>query len=493
MSKMPKEDSNLPHNRWVRTSMIDQTVNHLCTSYYVPSNKHWEITFRALKFSRQTIDNMWTVFYRINKSHTGIITMFEFLNYFNLERTAFIEKCFNYFDCTGDNTIDFLKFVIAVFNICTLNVDTLTTFAFDIFDDDKGGMLSLPEIERLVQELYGEKLSTGEVLNDINHFAEQRGGTLTLESFTIYTGNHSMLLLPVFRVQRKIQCKVMGVHYWKQLQRMRPDVAPENQKHGSVFNARYVQTLLRKYKEGGVQAMLDFCGDPNDTLLKFYMEKEDGQHVKYAAGDATSIVNESELVNRESRIKNQKFKSAVDKVKKINTDQRQKLKHVLATAKDASHKTVDSTAAALVNAGARSRKRITKVSSSLKIKVAAFSTQGPKRSTTNKRETNTVSAPNAQVRPLTAPSSHTTIGRGILDSAGIQQERAPSQRTPRRHKERKIRPKTAQNKTNHDGRRGKFARQHPSGVDHKMYFPDRARPRTAGNIAFSINNEGNDF
>jgi Ca2+-binding EF-hand superfamily protein len=306
-----------PANKWKRTSIIDQTVERLCTPYYIPTNKHWEITFRTLRFSRNTVERFWSIFYRINKAHNGTITILEFLNYFNLERTIFIERCFEYFDCTGDKSIDFLEFMISVFNICTLNVDTLTRFAFDIFDFNDGGELSLPEIETMVQELCGDKLSEGsggrEVLKNINHFAEQRGGVLNLTSFAIYTGNHSLLLLPVFRVQRIIQSKVMGLQYWKNIERNRPDVMTP--KHKSVFNARHVQTLLRKYKEGGAAAMLSYCGDPDDVLLQLYTKKEQEENI--------------EMKIDTSKIKHHTFKRAVDRVKKLNSEQKNKLQSVV--------------------------------------------------------------------------------------------------------------------------------------------------------------------
>ena len=138
-------------NQWRRTTLLDQIVEKVCTPYYRPTNKSWEITFRALGFTRSTVEDFWSVFYRINKARDGNITILEFLNYFNLERSTYIEKCFDYFDVTGEGNIDFLEFMVSVWNICTLNVDTLTRFTFDIYNLNEAGELSLPEIERMVQ------------------------------------------------------------------------------------------------------------------------------------------------------------------------------------------------------------------------------------------------------------------------------------------------------------------------------------------------------
>jgi hypothetical protein len=122
-----KEDSKLCR----RKSFVDRIIDHICTPIYNPSDyPQWGITFNAIGWNRNTIEDFWTLFCRINKSRTGEITIFEFLNYFNLDRSEYVDKCFYYFDTTGGDSIDFLEFMISVWNICTMKVDTLTNFTF---------------------------------------------------------------------------------------------------------------------------------------------------------------------------------------------------------------------------------------------------------------------------------------------------------------------------------------------------------------------------
>ncbi len=113
-----------------RTSIVDRVLDHVCTPVYQPTNKQWEVTFRTLGWDRNLIEDFWAVFCRINKSRSGEITIFEFLNYFNLDRSGYVEQCFNYFDTTGGDSVDFLEFIVSVWNICTMKVDTLTNFTF---------------------------------------------------------------------------------------------------------------------------------------------------------------------------------------------------------------------------------------------------------------------------------------------------------------------------------------------------------------------------
>lgn len=239
---------------------------------YKPSNIHWEITFEALGWSRDTIQKLWEVFYRINTSHSGEITILEFLNYFNLDRTRYVEKCFEYFDTTGGNDIDFLEFTVSVWNICTLDTKTLPNFTFDLYDLDSDGELTCPEIEKLVHELYGnhdKSMNTQgkECLKNLMQVAEERGGVLSLSAFANFTMNHSMLLFPVHQIQRSIQIKVLGIRFWKaELQR-------RSSSGKKKFNPRYVQILLRTYKTGSAASILTHTGDPNEGLKTWYQNE----------------------------------------------------------------------------------------------------------------------------------------------------------------------------------------------------------------------------
>ncbi len=250
-SNMTKEGSggSIDQNgkQWKRMSKLDRMTMYLCTPEYIPSNRNWEITFRVLGFSREMIEKFWTVFCRINMSRKGEITTIEFLDYFSLDRSKYVEKCFDYFDTTGSHgkagTVDFLEFVISVWNVCTLNCDTLTNFTFDLYDLDCDGELSLEELESLVHEVYGDlSMSPNgtQALKDIVRFAENRGGVLNLTSFAMYTANHASLMLPIFHIQQVIQRRVMGMKFWRQVDMKRPDKKNDFQDK-DFFNPRHVQ------------------------------------------------------------------------------------------------------------------------------------------------------------------------------------------------------------------------------------------------------------
>ena len=473
---MRQDTPSHERNEWNRSSTIDLAVERICTPVYQPRDKHWEITFAALGLARPIIENLWGVFYRINKSKSGNIIIFEFLNYFNLDRSLYVEKCFEYFDVTGGESLDFLEFVVSVWNMCTLKIDTLTNFTFDLYDLKKTGELSLPEIEHMVHELYGNNLSeasTGRsVLNDITNFAEVRGGVLTLMSFTIYAANHSLLLLPAFRIQRKIQSKVLGLQYWKDIEKKRP--GEKRLKHQVVFDARKAHLLLRQYKEGGVDAMLRYCGDPEEALLELYHKKEEGEETGNPIKD--------------SKIKRESFKSAVNTVKRMNSEQKAKLKSTVLKTSIRAENTVDATTSALLDAGIRSRRTLVRMSSSIMKSFNPVPTEAREHYTIAKEATRAPSRRNIAHEEKVRASAQRETGRNIAHEVKVRGNASDAPSSIRRHKERR-RPKSAPAKSlTNNGR----LNQRAKALDHRssLYEYTQSRPRTPGTIVYPIHEKG---
>ena len=115
----------------------DRVKAHLHNKYYIPpyrpTNREWEMTFASLGYKRKTIEKFWRLFCQINNS-SGAIQLQHFLYHFDLDWTPWTERCFRHFDTTGGGDIDFLEFMISVWNVCTFKIDSLSNFAFGKID-----------------------------------------------------------------------------------------------------------------------------------------------------------------------------------------------------------------------------------------------------------------------------------------------------------------------------------------------------------------------
>ncbi len=199
----------------------------------------------------------------------------------------------------------------------------------DIYDLDADGQLSLPEIELMVLELYGtNSILTkigNEVLQDVNQFAEERGGVLDLNSFTMYTMNHSLLLFPIFRIQRTIQKKILGMKYWNNVENSKKSYL--NQK--KQFNPRHVQILLRTYKTGAAAAFLTHTGDVNVALRENFIKEQGQEEQKDQQNENEPFerdINDGVSGQRREAYKYEKLKRAVEKIQVVKANKTNALK-----------------------------------------------------------------------------------------------------------------------------------------------------------------------
>ena len=146
---------------------------------------------------------------------------------------------------------------------------------------------------------------------------------------------------------------------------------------------------------------------------------------------------------------------------------------------------MDAATTAFLDAGNRSRKNLARISSSLRI--SSSETRAP----TLRNASH--DAMLALKRDGDLPESSDPSFNGTpLDgkekaSANDCTDGKPPSVTPRRHKERSSRPKTAPS----GSRRGGL-KQPLGGIDHRVSFSNKARPRTPGSIVFSTNKQGAD-
>jgi len=73
---------------------------------YQPDNQDWETTFKALGLNYKDVNKFHGVFYKMNKSHDGEVSIIEFMNFFDLNRTQYVAKAFEYCDTVGGGEMD---------------------------------------------------------------------------------------------------------------------------------------------------------------------------------------------------------------------------------------------------------------------------------------------------------------------------------------------------------------------------------------------------
>lgn len=116
----------------------------------------WLELFRSLTLSQSNVNKLLAKFHKVEADDSGSVDTVKLLKSLDIEPTRFAGQIFTVFDNDGSGKVDFREFVIALYNYCTVNPAALDNFAFDLYDQDKRGVLSPGEISQMLKDIYGK-------------------------------------------------------------------------------------------------------------------------------------------------------------------------------------------------------------------------------------------------------------------------------------------------------------------------------------------------
>eukprot|EP01035_Chromulina_nebulosa_P022337 gene22337-28925_t len=204
----------------------------------------WKVQFEALRFNESEIERLYKLFRKVDVDESGSIELVELLVHIDLERTKFTERIFSIFDEDGSGQIDFREFVLSLWNYCTLSSATLALFAFDLYDHDSSGVLSVAEIEGMMREVYGRAAATSPYAKGVSNELRliESNGDLDVDTFALFSRNHKAMLFPAFLVQSQLQKKILGLRFWNQHANRRIEIT----KGKFLPVAKFMEIHLRK-------------------------------------------------------------------------------------------------------------------------------------------------------------------------------------------------------------------------------------------------------
>jgi Ca2+-binding EF-hand superfamily protein len=177
-------------------------------------------TATKLKISQSDINALFRQFCNIDFDHSGIVDVSEFIVYHHITSEIIGELIFSLFDRDKSGKIDFQEYMVALWNYCTLNKDSLARFAFEIFDVDNSGVLTKEDIQEVIDIIWGYQKN--ERLNNVTKlFSDNKTGEIKADEFVEMSKHFPMLLLPIFEVQNKLQGSGLVRFMWSKLTKQR--------------------------------------------------------------------------------------------------------------------------------------------------------------------------------------------------------------------------------------------------------------------------------
>lgn len=119
--------------------------------------------FHALQLKKKEIYDLYRVFKVVDSDQSGNIELKELMDYLKIEKIRFRDRIFSIMDEDGSGKIDFKEFVVSLWNYCTLSGATLEMFAFDLYDSNCDGLLSLFELKNMLKDLFGGEIEANNI------------------------------------------------------------------------------------------------------------------------------------------------------------------------------------------------------------------------------------------------------------------------------------------------------------------------------------------
>jgi serine/threonine-protein phosphatase 2B regulatory subunit len=183
-----------------------------------------------LKLLRSDVDRMYAGFCRLDADSSGLISVHEFVVMNQVQSASFGEMAFRVLDTNSSGKIDFLEYMIAIWNFCSLSKESLSLFSFQIFDTDKSGILTSAEFRHMIDIIWG--FNTSDHLEQAMKLLDKnKDGEVTLKEFLETIRRTPVLLFPTFELQEKIRKSVLNPKAWTRISRDRTASFGE----GSIF------------------------------------------------------------------------------------------------------------------------------------------------------------------------------------------------------------------------------------------------------------------
>ena len=175
--------------------------------------------FEDLFLTQSDLNLLFNAFCDIDADDSGVIRSDELFAYLCIESTQFNKKLFAFFDEKQTGYLNFLEFVVVIWNFLTFDSSEFGRFAFFLFDDNNTGTLEVSEIESMMETIHHKTLkSSPEVRALVQNINKSK---FKADEFMTWTKNHQSLLAPIIALQYNLRRQIIGEFYWQEIATMR--------------------------------------------------------------------------------------------------------------------------------------------------------------------------------------------------------------------------------------------------------------------------------
>jgi len=154
----------------------------------------------------------------------------------------------------GDGNLSYSEFFLSLWNFCTLTHETLVKFAFDLYDLDGSGSLTIDEIFEMVKMMHpsrDEKYAKRQTnllmeIMDRGPGMEAGDGDVTFKEFFGAHRKLGTVIFPAFMLQKAIRGRGMSKRFWDKATKKRKQILGEGGGTAEDIISMYEKFCLEK-------------------------------------------------------------------------------------------------------------------------------------------------------------------------------------------------------------------------------------------------------
>ena len=138
----------------------------------------------------------------------------------NLNSNKFAILAYSLFDEDNSGALTFEEYIVATWNMLTIEKSKLAKFSFRVFDKDNSGELTIEELQNLVDIICGASTKNNEkFMKDVKK--KLGSNPCKIDDFVAIVKDASSILFPVFEMLLNMKLRTLGKGRWSSLTRIR--------------------------------------------------------------------------------------------------------------------------------------------------------------------------------------------------------------------------------------------------------------------------------
>mmetsp|Transcript_1888 Transcript_1888/g.3003 ORF Transcript_1888/g.3003 Transcript_1888/m.3003 type:complete len:405 (+) Transcript_1888:72-1286(+) len=197
-------------------------------------------TLHSLHLKDSDIRKLYTAFREVDLDSSGAVSQDEFFAVFRIEDSEINRRIFRLCDMDKRGRLNFCEFACSIWNLLSLESESLPQLAFYLFDDDGSGTLEYAEIRHMIETIHNKSYEKNNAVRKLVEDLRKMGKKINVMQFMDWARKNPAICAPLIALQYRLRCELFGLSFWERLQ-------CDRWNSGDQLAPNYIVKVTREY------------------------------------------------------------------------------------------------------------------------------------------------------------------------------------------------------------------------------------------------------